>query len=1575
MKFAGTFSRRRGRALVAFAVASTVVAGVSVALSPSAVATPGPIQQRTATGVTADPLPTVQIDGIVWSQAVVGNTVYAGGKFANARPAGAASGTNLTPRGNLLSYDITTGTLNTSFAPTLNAQVLAVAASPDGKRVYVGGDFTTANGVNRYRIAAYDTTTGALITSFAPALNSEVKAIVATNTTVYVAGTFSVANSVSRTRLAAFNASNGGLLPWAPTADSNVNAIALSPDGTRITIGGAFANVNSSPAYGLAMLDPTSGALYPFAAASVIQNAGSAAAILSLSISSDGKQLYGTGYVFGAGGNFEGTFAADPDTGALIWMEDCHGDTYGAFGVNGVTYVVSHEHFCSNIGAFPDTNPRNAWYRSTAFTSNVTGTLSPNSEGGYADFGGQPSPSQLNWYPNLAIGNVSGAGQAAWSVTGNSSYVVEGGEFPSVNGTSQQGLVRFAVPSIAPNKSGPQVGGANFTPNLLVRSNSSVRVSWQTNWDRDDENLTYNVYRSDKGSTPVYTTTYTSQFWNRPTIGFLDTGLTAGKTYSYYLKVSDPSGNTAAGGSVSVTVPVNYTQSAYAQDVLSDGASSYWRLDETSGTTGVDQASYNNLTEGSAVTEGAAGAVIGDSDTAATFDGSANGTAGSTSSLVGPNTFTEEAWIKTTTTSGGKIIGFGDSQLGTSSNYDRQVYMDNSGHILFGVYDNGTQTISANGTYNDGQWHQIVATLSPTGMVLYVDGSRASVNPGVTVGQPFTGYWRVGGDNVGSWPSQPSSNFFNGVIDEVAVYPTALNATQVRQHYTDSGRVSTVPTAPTDTYGKAVYADDPELYWRLDDASGPTAADSSANGETGVYSGGVSYRAPSTVTPSGTGIALDGSSGTVGSSQQYSNPTTYSEEAWFNTTTTHGGKIIGFGNAQSGNSSSYDRHVYLQNNGQLVFGTYTGQLNLATSPASYNDGKWHQVVATQGSDGMNLYVDGVLVATNPQTQAQAYSGYWRVGGDSDWGGDSAYLNGSVDEISVYLHELSSADVLAQYKASSAAATTNKKPTAAFTSSAASLTANFDGTGSTDSDGTIAAYSWNFGDGSAASTLATPAHTYGAAGSYSVTLTVTDDQGATDSVTHQVTVTAPPNVAPTAAFTSSASNRAVSVDGTGSSDSDGTVASYSWDFGDGSPAVSGATPSHTYASDGSFTITLTVTDNQGGTGSVTHSVTVAANKAPTAAFTQSCTNLACAFDGSGSTDSDGTIASYRWDFGDGTTPGTGAKPSHTFAAGGTYNVTLTVTDNQGATGSSTVTVTVAAPANQKPVASFTSSAVNLSVSFDGSKSSDSDGTVSSYAWNFGDGSTSTGASPSHTYGAAGSYTVTLTVTDNQGATGSTSSTVTLSPVTTYATDTFGRTATKGWGTAGVGGAWTIATSSSLFSVDGSAGKVNLNAAGIGVTASLASVSATNTNTVFDSSLSAAATGGGVYLALAQRHSGTSEYRLKVRYMPGGVVHLVLTKLVSGTETALKEVAITGLTYTVGDVLRTRFVVSGNGTSTTLTGSVWKVGSTEPASPQVSLTDSTAGLQGAGSIAFEPYLSGTSTTVPVVASFDNLSVVGA
>jgi PKD repeat protein len=157
-------------------------------------------------------------------------------------------------------------------------------------------------------------------------------------------------------------------------------------------------------------------------------------------------------------------------------------------------------------------------------------------------------------------------------------------------------------------------------------------------------------------------------------------------------------------------------------------------------------------------------------------------------------------------------------------------------------------------------------------------------------------------------------------------------------------------------------------------------------------------------------------------------------------------------------------------------------------------------------------------------------------------------------------------------------------------------------------------------------------------------------------------------------------------------------------------------------------------------------------------------LAVNFTGSNSSDPDGSIVSYAWNFGDGTSSAS-ANPQHTYNAAGSYTATLTVTDNGGLTNSASVVIAVTtAPVNQPPraVASANpaSGVAPLTVNFTGVNSNDPDGSIVSYAWNFGDGTSSTLANPQHTYNAAGSYTATLTVTDNGGLAHSAAVTITV-----------------------------------------------------------------------------------------------------------------------------------------------------------------------------------------------------------------------
>src|SRR5437899_3517975 len=326
---------------------------------------------------------------------------------------------------------------------------------------------------------------------------------------------------------------------------------------------------------------------------------------------------------------------------------------------------------------------------------------------------------------------------------------------------------------------------------------------------------------------------------------------------------------------------------------------------------------------------------------------------------------------------------------------------------------------------------------------------------------------------------------------------------------------------------------------------------------------------------------------------------------------------------------------------------------------------------------------------------------------------------------------------------------NQSPVAAFTSSCPTLACSFSDQ-SSDPDGSVTSWQWTFGDGTTGSTAQNPSHTYSAAGSYTVTLTVKDNQNASSSpVSHTVQVTAP-NQPPSAAFTFNCTALGCSFTEQ-SSDPDGSATSWQWTFGDGTTGSTAQNPSHTYSAAGSYTVTLTVKDNQNASSSpVSHTVQVTApNQAPTAALTSSCPTLPCSFTDQ-SSDPDGSVTSWQWTFGDGTTGSTAQNPSHTYSAAGSYTVTLTVKDNQNASSSPVShTVQVNAP-SQPPTAAFTFNCTGLGCSFT-DQSSDPDGSVTSWQWTFGDGTTgSTAQNPSHTYSAAGSYTVTLTVKDNQNA---------------------------------------------------------------------------------------------------------------------------------------------------------------------------------------------------------------------------------
>jgi hypothetical protein len=303
--------------------------------------------------------------------------------------------------------------------------------------------------------------------------------------------------------------------------------------------------------------------------------------------------------------------------------------------------------------------------------------------------------------------------------------------------------------------------------------------------------------------------------------------------------------------------------------------------------------------------------------------------------------------------------------------------------------------------------------------------------------------------------------------------------------------------------------------------------------------------------------------------------------------------------------------------------------------------------------------------------------------------------------------------------------------------------------------------------------------------------------------------------------------------------------------------------------------------------------------------------------------------------------------------------------------------------------------DLAVALDGSTSTDPDGTIASYRWDLGDGAIGWGDRLSHTYASAGTRTVQLTVTDDRGATATTSQAVTVTepepeptvtepapePAATEedapsgaiaGSDRFERSVTGGLGTADLGGRWSTAGSTTRYSVVDGRGRHQMAAPGTQTQSLLNEVATSDVVATVDLALDAAPTGGGVYSSVAVRRTGTSHYEARVRAMPSGTT-LTLTRLVDGVGTQLRAVNVPGLVYSSGDVLRLRVEAIGSGT-TSLGAKVWRLGEAEPSEWQATATDSAAALQGSGGVGLANYLSGASGTVaPLTVLYDDLVVI--
>jgi PKD repeat protein len=1038
-----------------------------------------------------------------------------------------------------------------------------------------------------------------------------------------------------------------------------------------------------------------------------------------------------------------------------------------------------------------------------------------------------PNPAQTNAPVTFdASGSSDPDGSVVkyeWDLDGNGTYETNTGSTPTVSQsytapgertvgvkvTDNQGAVGTATVGVRVQDQ-PPLPSFSATPNP-ASTGTPIAFDASGSKDPDGSVVKYEwdldgngTYETNTGSTPTVKQSY-------PTPGERTIGL----------RVTDNNGETTT-----TSRTVNVVGGYYEAVASTPGLIDYWRLGEASGSTLVDGVEAHNATAQGGYSLGTPGALAGDPNTAASFDGG-SGAASAPLDLSGSSQLTVEFWLNWSAYNSDDHLAF-EFTPNFNENSGGFLVDPNAGELggKFGVAIGSGE--SRNNAYfarpSAGVWHHYALVFNTQAsaseqVIPYVDGQPVSYEK-LSSG---TGAGNFAKSTLYFMSRNASTLFGKGSLDEVAIYNRALSATEVATHFeasVDKPPVASFTASPNpvaagiQTTFDASGSKDPDgsvvkYEWDLDGngtyetntGSTPTVSQSySTAGEIPVGlrvtdNGGetatttrtltvrgslptASFTATPNPVPTGTQVSFDasGSSDAEGPIAKYE---------W---------DLDGNGTYETNTGSTPTVSQSYAANGSVKVGLRVTDGDGATATSATEVTVQNRPPVASFSATPNPAPTGTPVTFDASSSNDPDGSIVKYEWDLDGNGTYETDTGSTPsasktyatpgETTVGLRvtdddgatETTSRTVVAQ----------NRSPVASFTATpnpvSTQAPVSFDASGSSDPDGSVVKYEWDLdGNGTYETntgTTPTVSNTYASAGKVAVGLRVTDDKGATAVTSVGVTVQ---NQAPTASFSSTpnpvVSGGSVSFDASASKDPDGTVVKYEWDLdGNGTYETNtGTTPttSKTYATPGEPTVGLRVTDNEGSTATTTRALTVQ-NRNPVASFTATPnpvpTGTAVSFNASGSADPDGTVVKYEWDLdGNGTyETNTGATPTttKTYATPGEPAVGLRVTDNSGGTATTTKTLTVQ---NRAPVASFTAAPnpvpTGTAVSFNASGSADPDGTVVKYEWDLdGNGTyeTNTGATPttSKTYATAANVTVGLRVTDNSGATGTTTKVVTV-----------------------------------------------------------------------------------------------------------------------------------------------------------------------------------------------------------------------